>query len=86
MKKPIFLAFSICLALNLQAQVTSDNIPLNNRDYVKTWKVAALYDINYINFSSSEVRFFKDSVFRLGELRTRKGLFTTELVYRFDQS
>lgn len=30
-------------------------------------------------------RFFNDSIFREGELRTRKGLFTTELGYRFDQ-
>ncbi len=30
-------------------------------------------------------RFFNDSLFREGELRTRKGLFTTDLGYRFDQ-
>lgn len=30
-------------------------------------------------------RFFNDSLFREGELRTRKSLFTTELAYRFDQ-
>jgi hypothetical protein len=30
-------------------------------------------------------RFFNDSLFRQGELRTRKALFTTELGYRFDQ-
>ncbi len=30
-------------------------------------------------------RFFIDSLFREGELRTRKSLFTTELGYRFDQ-
>lgn len=30
-------------------------------------------------------RFFNDSLFREGELRTRKSLFTTELGYRFDQ-
>ena len=30
-------------------------------------------------------RFFNDSVFQQGELRTRKGLFATELGYRFDQ-
>jgi hypothetical protein len=32
-----------------------------------------------------EDRYFGDSEFRQGELRTRKGLFTTELSYRFDQ-
>ncbi|MBL7817640.1 MAG: hypothetical protein JNL70_21720 [Saprospiraceae bacterium] len=32
-----------------------------------------------------EQRFFKDSMFRTGELRTRKSLITTELVFRFDQ-
>ena len=30
-------------------------------------------------------RFFKDTAFHQGELRTRKGLFTNELGYRYDQ-
>lgn len=85
MKKQFLLTFFACWTLNLQAQVTSlDNTPVNNK-LRKNIESGSLYDINDINFSSSEARFFKDSVFRLGELRTRKGLFTTELVYRFDQ-
>jgi hypothetical protein len=35
--------------------------------------------------SEMEERFFGGSEFREGELRTRKGLFTTDLSYRFDQ-
>jgi hypothetical protein len=32
-----------------------------------------------------ETRYFKNDAFQEGELRTRKGLFTNELRYRFDQ-
>jgi hypothetical protein len=42
--------------------------------------------VNYGNsYGKMGERFFRDTAFHQGELRTRKGLFTNELGYRYDQ-
>lgn len=78
MKKQLILAFLLLTSICVQAQYSSpNNTPFTLRD--KEEKAAD------VRSELENKRFFKDTAFRMGELRTRKGLFTTELVYRFDQ-
>jgi hypothetical protein len=83
MKKQLILAFWILTTLHASAQTGSEaplvsQAPFDYDTYVKRLEEDA-------HSKTMDKRFLKDSLFRQGELRTRKGLFTTELVYRFDQ-
>jgi hypothetical protein len=75
MKKQSILAIFILTTLFVQAQSALSSLGFREREAVETMP--------------SEIenqRFFnEDSTFREGELRTRKKLYTTELVYRFNQ-
>jgi hypothetical protein len=62
----------------------SNNFSWTERNRDKTDSKADTID-NKSYASEQEERFFGGSNFREGELRTRKGLFTTQLSYRFDQ-
>lgn len=69
------LSFGVVLA---DAQTQAFGEPTSNVFYHSMAQEARMEEL----FNK---RFFNDSTFRQGELRTRKGLFTTELGYRFDQ-
>ncbi len=76
MKKIQLLAFFSLWAVVAAAQTqTVGEPPLYYHSLALDDRVEELYN----------KRFFNDSIFRQGELRTQKSLFTTELGYRYDQ-
>lgn len=86
MKKQLFLAFFACWAYISQAQNLMPG-SIGNINYVPT---GAPFNYSWLHSHETDIslienRFFNDSIFRQGELRTRKGLYTTQLGYRFDQ-
>ena len=87
MKKRIFLAFFILGTISLSAQTSQKGfdltqLPSQQNEALEFYNKSQL---EKIPISVGEARFLKDSLFREGELRTHKGLFTTQLSYRFDQ-
>jgi hypothetical protein len=96
MKKCFTLLFCTVVPLLISAQLgPAPGVPTFNYGNNNTWNWAnnnqkPIYlnadTINNIAKSDElENRFLGGSAFREGELRTRKGLITTELSYRFDQ-
>lgn len=88
MKKQFFLAFFACWTYISQAQNLMPG-SIGNINYNPT-PTAAPFNYSWLHSHETDIslienRFFNDSIFRQGELRTRKGLYTTQLGYRFDQ-
>jgi hypothetical protein len=88
MKKCFILICCMVVSLQIKAQnIGSPSSVSNSFSWVSGNGNQSNNDTIYNSANSGELenRFLGGSAFREGELRTRKGLITTELSYRFDQ-
>ena len=82
----VFVLTACCFTI-VQAQVVSPRTNDGRVNLVTNddrFQYLNPYDNRSVSMQGT--RYFLDSIYRPGELRTAKGLYTSELLYRFDQA